>query len=475
MDKTQIYTRLKTNSLRIALLLMAFWPVSQWYVQRTFDRSDEPWGLLSLATAAFFVLRSSEIESFANPQEFFASALIGAYALSFPVLPSLVQGILMVIAFWCCFANRINYDQRWGVLGLLLLSLPLVPSINFYAGYPLRLLVAQLSQLMLAFVGIASTREGTLLLIGNTPMSIDAPCSGISMLWVGLYAAMSLACHFRLGLKFTALLMGAIVALLLLANSARAAALILFDFICKIPSLGMQLNSYEPAVHVWVGLVAFAATIAIATFTAMRISQRITQSHRDSQSDEPGARTSSPGTRMPVYPSVLLYSVCLCAALVPFSASGTCGAQQKSEQPNWPTELLGRQITAVASLDEENAFAADFPGHMRRFTDGTKSYFVRVVNKETRQLHPSSDCFKGIGYSIEPRPLLVSPDGTRWSSFVARKGNSSLQIMEQLHDNHGHTWTDVSEWYWYALMHESDGPWWDITVACPLESPPSIR
>lgn len=167
--------------------------------------------------------------------------------------------------------------------------------------------------------------------------------------------------------------------------------------------------------------------------------------------------------------SALIYSLCACAALVPFVASSTVSHPVVLPEPEWPTEILGHKVVAVPSLNEEKSFPADFPGHMRRFTDGTNNYFVRVVSKETRQLHPSSDCFKGMGYNIEPQPLLKALDGSTWSSFKATKGGSSYRILEQLHDTQGHTWTDVSAWYWHALTHSDAGPWWDVTVATPAK------
>ena len=128
-------------------------------------------------------------------------------------------------------------------------------------------------------------------------------------------------------------------------------------------------------------------------------------------------------------------------------------------------QINGNPIIAIQSPAEENDFAADFPGQMKRFTDGKNSYFVRIVDHETRQLHPSSDCFKGLGYSIEPQPLVVGNDGSKWSCFIAAKSNRSYTIMERIYDNQGNSWTDVSEWYWSACCNKTQGPWWDVTIA----------
>lgn len=471
MDKTQIHARLVEYFSNSLPLLAAFWPVFCWYILRTFDGSDEPWGLLALASAAYFIADSRKGFETSNcrPRRYsvIAFILLAVYALTFSIAPHLVQGIIMVATLWFWFGGMRSVKWRWAILGLLLLSLPIVPSINFFAGYPLRLLVTQVAQLMLGCVGLAATRDGTLLVIGGHPVSIDAPCSGISMLWVEFYTAMVLACYFKLDTKRTSFLSAAAMGLVLLANSVRAVALILFDRIAQNITMTPPLSTYEPTVHVGIGVSTFIATVAASVAISIKLSntERAPQESDNLAQPRVAALSSS---QAPALSSILLYSLCICAATVPLFAHTSNAVQLSMPPPAWPKEILGHPVTAVHALEEEKAFAAEFPGQMRRFTDGSNSYFVRIVNKETRQLHPSSDCFKGMGYSIEPQPLVVSSDGTHWSSFIARKGSECYKIMEQLHDKHGHAWADVSQWYWHALMHETEGPWCDITVASPL-------
>jgi len=115
--------------------------------------------------------------------------------------------------------------------------------------------------------------------------------------------------------------------------------------------------------------------------------------------------------------------------------------------------------------EEENAFAHDFPGSMKRFTDGKNSYFIRAVQRETRQLHPSSDCFRGLGYQIEPHSIVVTPDGNRWGAFEAMKADAHYLVLERIYDQQGNSSTDVSQWYWLACLGKTHGPWLDVTIA----------
>lgn len=492
MEKAQIYQRLSNINTAAVLWMLAFWPVCGWYIQRTFDQSDEPWGIVALLSAIYFARQAGGFKRVQGKQLWFVCILLVFYMLSYNFAPHLVQGVVMVVALWCWLLAGITVRWRWGIFGLLLLSLPIVPSVNFFAGYPLRFLVSKIAQLMLSCFGIKSVQEGTVLVVGHNPISIDAPCSGISMLWVQLFSTMLLACYFKVsGAKRLAVLGAASIGLVLLANSVRAVALILFDCFCRIPDFSLQLSAFESNVHVGAGLLTLMLTVAATAALASRLSQGTADLPKES-SDSLGDMTIehlqaadsklnagiiegleskkwklSNALGLRLRSNALLYALCVCASLVPFFASTTASAPLMPE-PEWPKEILGHSIVAVPAMDEEKAFAADFPGRMRRFTDGSNNFFVRTVNKETRQLHPSSDCFKGMGYRIEPQPLFESTDGTRWSSFHAIKGNARYLVLEQLHDTQGNTWTDVSSWYWHALTHKSAGPWWAVTIATAI-------
>ena len=50
--------KLKLVPIELVLLLVAFWHSVHWFVVRTADISDEPWGLVSLATVVCFIIAS---------------------------------------------------------------------------------------------------------------------------------------------------------------------------------------------------------------------------------------------------------------------------------------------------------------------------------------------------------------------------------------------------------------------------------
>jgi exosortase/archaeosortase family protein len=136
-----------------------------------------------------------------------------------------------------------------GVLGLLWLSLPLVPSLQFYLGYPLRMLVAGLAAPILRLGGFAVVQEGTCLNWAGQLIWIDAPCSGVRMLWVGLFLTFALVCVYELRLVKTLVLLTAALSAIIAGNIFRAVALFYFESgVFPMPAWA----------HDYTGLVAFA-------------------------------------------------------------------------------------------------------------------------------------------------------------------------------------------------------------------------
>lgn len=137
--------------------------------------------------------------------------------------------------------------------------------------------------------------------------------------------------------------------------------------------------------------------------------------------------------------------------------------------PGWPSHFEGKVLKQLPLTKRELGFYKGFPGKVARFSDGTREIILRWVTDPTRKLHPAADCFKGIGYHIQPQPIKIDVQQNRWGSFVASKDNTTITIKERIHDMSGNKWTDVSSWYWASLFGNSHGPWWVITVAGNVE------
>ncbi|WP_375772137.1 hypothetical protein NR798_15035 [Archangium gephyra] len=140
--------------------------------------------------------------------------------------------------------------------------------------------------------------------------------------------------------------------------------------------------------------------------------------------------------------------------------------------PGWPSTFEGRPLRELPLTEREERFGEGFPGRIGRFTDGQRELIVRWVAAPTRQLHSTEACFRGLGYAISPAPFWRQEEGPPWNRFIVSRGASRMVVREAVMDGRGGHWTDVSAWYWSALLGHSEGPWWAITLAenAPLDA-----
>ena len=186
--------------LYLLVQLAAFWPVWRWYGERVMDASDEPWGVLALATAVFFIaLRGKGGKP--GPAGLAGScAALALYIVLYPNLPPLARGVLAMVSIAGVVSPAaLGRSMHVGVLGLLLLSLPIIASLQFYLGYPVRALTSMIASQIITAVGYPTEASGTMLKWAGEYIAVDAPCSGVKMLWTGLYLNFTLACFTGLG------------------------------------------------------------------------------------------------------------------------------------------------------------------------------------------------------------------------------------------------------------------------------------
>ena len=200
---------------------LAFWPVWGWYWSRIIDGSDEPWGVLALLTAACLLWRQP-IPAPAPWQVAGALALIAGYLVTIHSTLPLIRAALAASALALIFARA---SCPLGVWSLLLLSLPVVSSLQFFLSYPLRMLVALASAALLRLGGVAVLQEGAALRFAGEIVLVDTPCSGLKMVWAGLFLAATISCCRRLTIGPTALMLAAAGAVVIAANILRSTVL----------------------------------------------------------------------------------------------------------------------------------------------------------------------------------------------------------------------------------------------------------
>ncbi len=244
--------------------ITAFWAVWSWYISRMLDGSDEPWGVIALITVILLVIKKGEWKSPTRLTLILSSTIAIIYILSYGHIPPLFRGGLAVIAIGFSISS-ICYGRTLhaGIMGLMLLSLPLIASLQFYGGFPIRVVTAYVSSFILGIFGYSVQPQGTLLYWLGEVVAVDAPCAGIKMLWTGLYLNFTLAAWRELNFLTTWLSTSVTLFFVFIGNIFRATLLFFTESgIINAPDFAHQA----------IGLIVFAI-VATAVFSFHRLNQ----------------------------------------------------------------------------------------------------------------------------------------------------------------------------------------------------------
>ena len=256
-------------ALILAAHVLCFWPVWHWYVARMSDGSDEPWGIAALAVALLLTWRNPRTWKLRTDDRLLWSAVLltVAYIAAVATAPPLIRAALAMAALACSWISVTGVRSKLAPVAVLLgLSLPVIASLQFYLGYPLRSLTTAGAELTLDFMGFAVERSGTALLWQGQTVLVDAPCSGVRMLWTGAALACALALHRdAIGWRGLATLLAVATVAALLANVLRATALFIVE----------TRDSPLPAfIHPTIGAATFALTAVSIVLVESRLIRR---------------------------------------------------------------------------------------------------------------------------------------------------------------------------------------------------------
>lgn len=180
----------------LALHAAALWPHGQWIARRVADGSDDPLGLAAGAALLLWLWRAHATLR-ATPQLPWlgtAALLTLAATAALFAAPPLLAATLAVLALAAHLVAWLPARApRLALAGLALLALPLIASLQFYVGYPLRAFTAQFSAWLLQALGIDAERSGAAMTVAGRLVIVDAPCSGVQMAWLAYFAACAVA------------------------------------------------------------------------------------------------------------------------------------------------------------------------------------------------------------------------------------------------------------------------------------------
>lgn len=437
----------------LLLPTLALWPLWQWSLRRMSDGSDDPFGLVALATLLLMLWRERR-QLRATPRlPWLGLALLLTVAalLSQAWLPPLLRSVLAVLAlFASILAVRVPGQALLAWLGLGLLALPILSSLQFFAGYPLRLLTAEASAWLLRAGGLAVSRQGSALDVAGQLVMVDAPCSGIQMAWVAYFTAFATAAWLRLTDRRLLRRIPLLGVLVLGGNILRNSLLVLQE----TGRLGLP-----GWMHEGIGLLVFVAVCAL-------VLRYVAAAAEPERRTAPVVRVE-PSVAQPVQTGLVLAFLLLAGS--PWLVAQPESAPRSTGFVEWPQQFAGVSLQPLALSAVEQRFAEQFPGAIARFSADRQVITLRHVTRATRKLHPAADCYRGLGYRIQAISLQRRPERAGLQRcFVASRAGQDLQVCEYIEDAAGQSFSDNSAWYWSALAGRSPGPWRAVTIAQAL-------
>lgn len=444
--------------LWLAAFAAALWPAWMWAAARLADGSDDPLGLAAIAVlvvAVVHLLPQLRREP-SLPWLVVAATMAVAATAALATGPALLGAMLAALSLASALrAFMAAGTPSLALAGLAVLALPVVSSLQFYAGFPLRVVTAEASTQLLELLGFAAERQGSAMVVDGRLVIVDAPCSGVQMVWMAYFCACTVAWWARLPDRVVAARVAGVGLIVLAGNVVRNSVLV-----------GLEVRGEAPAwLHEAVGTVVLALVcIAVVAIVGRRSSARLLPPVGEGGCGGFSASRNSPW-RLPL---AILLAAC---ALLPFTGprnDATDESHSGIATAELPREWNGRPLRPLALGAVEARFASRFPGRIARLTDEQSVLVWRDVTAPTRMLHPAADCYRGLGYRIADARLERDVGGLLWRSFVATREGHRVRVAERIVGRDGSTFTDASAWFWAARLGRSQGPWQAITVATPL-------
>lgn len=457
-NTVSVFTRQQFAWCWLVAQVIALWPTWVWMSKRMTDGSDDPLGTLALGMLGITIWQMRH--HLANmPKLTYLVAGLGltlVATIMLGQLPALIIGIFSMTALTATLLAVLPPQiAKLPLLGLSILALPILSSLQFYAGYPLRVVTAEVSSWIL-FLFYDVQREGSTLLVNNKMIIVDAPCSGVQMVWLGYFTAFTIALWQRLTDKQLLMRLPFIGAIILIGNILRNSILV---------AIQASDHSLAQWLHEIIGLVALGSVcITIATVI---LSARTSSSSQE-QDEKTHIKKQSNPARSFLYTGVIFFLLCSFWSIHQASAKAI---DVNSNRPfvEWPYQWGNKPLRPLALSDVEARFSENFPGAIARMTDEKRVFVFRHITSPTRKLHPAADCYKGLGYAIHNEVLQQDTNQVLWRCFIATRSGKSIQVCEHIEDKAGQSYTDTSAWYWSALLTPNAGPWMAVTIAQAVE------
>jgi hypothetical protein len=218
------------------LVALGAWPSVMWTGRRLIDSAGDRIGIVALCALMLALWHARP--RFDRPPRVallcIAATLVFATNLApdaLPdALPDVLRALIAVFAVIVALASVADRDETVApYAGMLVLALPLMASIDFHAGYALRIATAESSRWLLSQTGWEVARVGSTVTVDGHFVQVAATSSGAPLAWLGAFIACVVAWMLRVPSVALVMRLPLIAVATLVVNIARNTLLIAAD------------------------------------------------------------------------------------------------------------------------------------------------------------------------------------------------------------------------------------------------------
>lgn len=457
------------NALIAGLWLWLYWPVFA-YLSIIFGREDFRTNQVMLVGVLFLIavrIRRDGVRLRFDPTPRLASLPL-LLALGGSLLYLAVERLLDVNTLSASLFILATYGllglwwapRRWrqGLPATLLLIgvLPFGEHLQTFAGYPMRILTAQLVRDGLWAVGVQSIGIDTILVFENGISHVDLPCSGVRSLWAGMVFLVAASWVEGRPLNVRWLLVASLfTSLLLIANLLRVGVLVVVGQVA-----GWRLAA--EMLHVPLGVLGFVAACAVVVLLL-----RLTNPPANPAQNVRFVGSPARPPAQPIWLAPLLIGAILGMALL-YQPRPASGLAHSAAVWRFPLELATEPLPLKpAELEWLAQDGAESPERRRFVWRGVTGSVLLIPSMSWRAHHNPERCFaaSGLGITLSHTHLVTPMFPARWLTLGDRAsaGQQSatywFQSAERTTDDYAtRIWADLAlerqRWVLVAVLFD---------------------
>jgi exosortase/archaeosortase family protein len=202
-------------------LIIALFQKQLWWLGLRLSDNDGWSCYLGIAISILFIFKNKKDTNIKKYNFYFLSICLIFFCLTIEFMPHIIQCLFILFILYTGFCLCLGKAFHFHIILLLCFCLPWLDTFQFYLGYPLRMICSHGAIVFFNLINLPVELKGVLFSYQGQTVYIDAPCSGIKMLYIGLLFAVILCNLFELSFKKTVVFLGSTFLMILVTNVFR--------------------------------------------------------------------------------------------------------------------------------------------------------------------------------------------------------------------------------------------------------------